>query len=81
MSTLTAKSTPSAALHGLKGFMRARETSILLALVLVIIVTTIKNPNFLFSSDGFRDLLLTPSILILVAVGQGRGGGHRQAFV
>ena len=29
-----------------------------------------KNPNFLFSRDGFRDLLLTPSILLLVAVGQ-----------
>ena len=29
-----------------------------------------KNPNFLFSADGWRDLLLTPSILMLVAVGQ-----------
>ena len=38
--------------------------------MLVIVVTTIKNPNFLFSTDGFRDLLLTPSILMLVAVGQ-----------
>ena len=37
---------------------RARETSILLALLLVIVVTTIKNPSFLFSADGFRDLLL-----------------------
>jgi len=38
--------------------------------VLVIVAATVKNPNFLFSSDGFRDLLLTPSILLLVAVGQ-----------
>nr|WP_241978904.1 ABC transporter permease [Cryobacterium sp. Hh7] len=67
---MTAKPTPNVVLHGLGVFLRARETSILLALALVIVVTTIKNPNFLFSSDGFRDLLLTPSILVLVAVGQ-----------
>jgi len=30
----------------------------------------VRNPSFLFSSDGFRDLLLTPSLLMLVAVGQ-----------
>ncbi|HBS08740.1 MAG TPA: ATPase [Microbacterium sp.] len=51
-------------------FSRAREVGILLALVLVITAATIKNPAFLFSSDGWRDLLLTPSILVLVAVGQ-----------
>ena len=56
--------------RGLRSFVTARETGILLALVLVIVAATVKNPNFLFSSDGFRDLLLTPSILLLVAVGQ-----------
>ncbi|KQO96626.1 ABC transporter permease [Leifsonia sp. Leaf264] len=50
--------------------LKAREFGIFLALALVIIVTTAKNPNFLFSPDGWRDLLLTPSILVLVAVGQ-----------
>src|SRR5690606_19094037 len=50
--------------------LKARETGILLALALVIAATTIKNPAFLFSTDGWRDLLLTPSILMLVAVGQ-----------
>lgn len=50
--------------------LKARETGILLALVIVVVATTIKNPAFLFSADGFRDLLLTPSILMLVAVGQ-----------
>jgi len=50
--------------------LKARETGILLALVLVIVATTVKNPAFLFSTDGWRDLLLTPSILMLVAVGQ-----------
>ena len=52
------------------GLAKARETGILLALFLVIAVTTIKNPAFLFSSDGFRDLLLTPSILVVVAIGE-----------
>lgn len=56
--------------RGLRAFVTARETGILLALVLVIVAATVKNPNFVFSSDGFRDLLLTPSILLLVAVGQ-----------
>jgi len=50
--------------------LKQRETGIALALVLVIVVTTAKNPAFLFSADGWRDLLLTPSILMLVAVGQ-----------
>ena len=54
----------------LTNFLRAREVSILIALVLLITVATVKNPTFVFSNDGFRDLLLTPSILLLVAVGQ-----------
>ena len=52
------------------GIGRAREIGILAALVIVVIAATAKNPNFLFSTDGWRDLLLTPSILVLVAVGQ-----------
>ncbi|MCG6566945.1 ABC transporter permease [Tessaracoccus sp. ZS01] len=48
----------------------ARELAILLALLLVIAAATLANPTFLFSPDGFRDLLLTPSLLLLVAVGQ-----------
>lgn len=49
---------------------KAREFGILIALALVVIVATAKNPAFVFSPDGWRDLLLTPSILVLVAVGQ-----------
>lgn len=49
---------------------RAREASILLAVLIVIAAATLKNPNFLFSPDGYRDLWLTPSLLMLVAVGQ-----------
>lgn len=47
----------------------ARETGILIALLLVIVAATVANPAFLFSGDGFRDLLLTPSLLLLVAIG------------
>ncbi|UAJ78442.1 ABC transporter permease [Leifsonia sp. ZF2019] len=53
-----------------RSFTRARETGILVALVIVIAVTTAINPSFLFSPDGWRDLLLTPAILALVAIGQ-----------
>ena len=56
--------------HALGAFVRARETSILITLVVVIAAATLVNPNFIFSPDGWRDLLLTPSILILVAIGQ-----------
>ncbi|PKQ25330.1 MAG: ATPase [Actinobacteria bacterium HGW-Actinobacteria-4] len=49
---------------------KAREAGILLAFILVVAVTTTKNPNFLFSTDGFRDLLVTPALLMIVAVGQ-----------
>ncbi|OAN43288.1 ABC transporter permease [Microbacterium sp. H83] len=52
------------------GIGRAREFGIFAALVVVVIAATAKNPAFLFSADGWRDLLLTPSILVLVAVGQ-----------
>ena len=50
--------------------LRSRELSILLVLLAVIAVATIKTPSFLFSGNSWRDLLLTPSILILLAVGQ-----------
>jgi rhamnose transport system permease protein len=68
--SVATQSRPPAVLDALGAFIRARETGILIALVLIVGVTTLKNPAFLFSADGFRDLLLTPSILLLVAVGQ-----------
>jgi rhamnose transport system permease protein len=70
MTNATTTAPPHPALRVLGSFAKARETGILVALVLVIIAATVKNPGFLFSPDGFRDLLLTPSILLLVAVGQ-----------
>lgn len=65
-----AKPAPSAATRVVSQLFKARETGIVIALVAVIVAATIRNPSFLFSSDGFRDLLLTPSLLLLVAVGQ-----------
>ena len=50
--------------------VRSREASILAVLVLVIAAATIKSPSFLFSSNSWRDLLLTPSVLLLLAAGQ-----------
>ena len=69
-TTTTQSSFGTRVLHGAGNFAKARETGILIAFVLVVVAATVKNPNFLFSNDGFRDLLLTPSILLLVAVGQ-----------
>ena len=69
-TTLQSETLGQRVLHGLGGFAKARETGILLALVLVVVAATAKNPSFLFSADGFRDLLLSPSILLLVAIGQ-----------
>jgi rhamnose transport system permease protein len=69
-TTIPGQSLGDRVVHALGGFAKARETGILIALVLVVVAATVKNPSFLFSADGFRDLLLTPAILLLVAVGQ-----------
>jgi rhamnose transport system permease protein len=50
--------------------LRSREIAIVVVLLLVIAAATIKTPSFLFSANSWRDLLLTPAILILLAVGQ-----------
>lgn len=51
--------------------LRSRESGIALVLIAVVGITTWRNSAFLFSADGFRDLLLTPSILLVVVLGQG----------
>lgn len=50
--------------------LRRREAGIALALLAVIGVTTAVQPGFLLSAGGWRDLLLTPAILVVLAVGQ-----------
>ncbi len=44
--------------------------SILLVLIVVVVAATIKTPSFLFSGNSWRDLLLTPAILLVLAAGQ-----------
>jgi rhamnose transport system permease protein len=68
MTTATAPARPFTS--GVASLLKARETGIAITLVLVVVAATALNPNFVFSNDGFRDLLLTPSILMVVAVGQ-----------
>jgi rhamnose transport system permease protein len=50
--------------------LRSREIAVAGVLVAVVLVATAQSNNFLFSGNGWRDLLLTPSILLLLAVGQ-----------
>jgi rhamnose transport system permease protein len=67
---LVAPSRLSSGRRAVNGVVRSREMSILLVLLLVIAAATIKSPSFLFSGNSWRDLLLTPSILLLLAAGQ-----------
>ncbi|HMR50267.1 MAG TPA: ABC transporter permease [Arachnia sp.] len=49
--------------------LRRRETSILIAVVLVVVAATAMSPTFVFSPDGWRNLLLNPAIYMVLAVG------------
>lgn len=60
----------SAFTRGVNTVVRSREMSILLVLLALIAAATIATPSFLFSPTGWRDLLLTPSIMLLLAAGQ-----------
>jgi rhamnose transport system permease protein len=67
---LVAPSRVSPARRALTTVLRSREMSVAAVLLAVILVATLKSDSFLFSGNGWRDLLLTPSILLLLAVGQ-----------
>lgn len=54
----------------MRSVLRRREAGIAIALLVVIGVTTAVQPGFLLSAGGWRDLLLTPAILVVLAVGQ-----------
>ncbi|NHC23111.1 ABC transporter permease [Nocardioides sp. IC4_145] len=54
----------------LNDLLRSRELAVAVVLVLLVAVTTLNSSSFLFGSTGWRDLLLTPSMLVLLAVGQ-----------
>ena len=70
--TTTALTAPSGAsrIKALFGGGSMREAGILLALVVVVIAATALNPDFLFSHDGWRNFLVIPAPLMLIAVGQ-----------
>ena len=49
---------------------RRREIGVTLAIVLVVTIATAVNPKFLFTVSGFENLLLTPSILAVLAIAE-----------
>jgi rhamnose transport system permease protein len=67
---LVAPSRVSPARRVSQNLLRSRELSIAIVVVLLIVVTTLKSSTFVFSHDGWRDLLVTPSMLMLLACGQ-----------
>jgi len=70
LTALVAPSSRPPARRVLSNLVRSRELSILLVLFAVVALATLKTPSFLFSSDGWRDLLLTPAILVILAIGE-----------
>jgi rhamnose transport system permease protein len=50
--------------------LRSREIAIAGVLLVLLVATTAKSSSFVFSHDGWRDLLLSPSLLLLVAIGE-----------
>lgn len=54
----------------LRTLLRSRELAIVLVLLAILVVATAKRSTFVFSSDGWRDTLLSPSILLLLAAGE-----------
>jgi rhamnose transport system permease protein len=67
---LVEPSAKSPASRILGNLLRSREIAIAAVLVLLIVLTTLKSSGFVFSSDGWRGLLVSPSVLLVLAVGQ-----------
>lgn len=67
---LVEPSAQSPARRALNTVVRSREFSIFLVLVVVVAVATIKTSSFLFDGDGWRNFLVNPSLLVVMAVGQ-----------
>jgi rhamnose transport system permease protein len=68
--TLVAPSRRTTAQRAVSTLFTSRESAIALVLILVVAAATLNTKSFLFSEDGWRDLLLTPAILLLLATGQ-----------
>lgn len=69
-ATLVRPSTETRTQRILTGALRSREIAVFAVLVALVVIATISNPSFLFGSDGWRNLLVTPAILLLLAIGQ-----------
>lgn len=54
----------------LGNLLRSREIAVGVVLLALILGTTLKSESFVFSADGWRNLLVTPSLLLLLAIGQ-----------
>ncbi|TFC30254.1 ABC transporter permease [Cryobacterium sp. TMT2-18-3] len=65
----TGEHTPAAAPSRLGALLRLRELPVTVALIALVIITTVVNPLFL-SPQGVKDLLLNATIVIILAVGQ-----------
>nr|WP_300146659.1 ABC transporter permease [Propionicimonas sp.] len=71
MSTaLVARKSSSAIGARLKRLMKRREAAAVLATIGLIVLTGIVNPRFLTGADAIRNLWLTPSMLMVIAVAQ-----------
>lgn len=70
MTASTGRETSPAWSRMLRGAFSSREAAVIIVLAILIVVATVQRPGFLFGDDGIRDLLLTPSILVLLAVAQ-----------
>lgn len=60
----------SAGARAVRTLLRSRELAIVIVLVAVVLAATARRSTFVFSSDGWRDTLIAPSILLVLAVGQ-----------
>ncbi|HEY3686980.1 MAG TPA: ABC transporter permease [Streptosporangiaceae bacterium] len=69
MSAVAAAAAHTGGRGRMASLLRARELSILAALVVLVVITSVITPDFL-SAQGIRDTFLNASILGLLAVGQ-----------
>jgi rhamnose transport system permease protein len=68
--TLVRPSSAPPVQRAVRAALHSREIAVFVVLAALILVATAKSSGFLFGGDGWRDLLVTPAILLLLAVGQ-----------
>lgn len=56
--------------HAIANLLRTRELAVALVLIAAVVLTALTSESFVFSADGWRNLLVTPSMLMILAVGQ-----------